>query len=74
MDADCITEFLGREFRTVHKSWKCGKETAQRTIDNTTQLAIRDTSNVSGDRRLRPYSNILRYPKLKFPMAFSVSR
>ena len=46
------------------KRWKCGKEAAQRTIDNTTQLAIRDTSNVSGDRRLRPYSNILRYPKL----------
>ena len=50
------------------KRWKCGRATAQRTIDNTTQLAIRDQSQVSGDRRLNPYANILRYNKLFCPM------
>ena len=29
---------------------------------------VRDTSNVSGDKRLSPYANLLRYPKLQCDM------
>ena len=31
--------------------WKCGRETAKATLNGTTQLAVRDTSDVSGDNK-----------------------
>ena len=54
------------------KIWKCGRETAKATLNGTTQLAVRDTSNVSGDKRLKPYMHILRYTFLDCEMGSDV--
>ena len=48
--------------------WRCGIETTKRTLECTTQLAVRDTTDVSGDRRLKPYANLLKYPRLNCNM------
>ena len=45
----------------IARRWKCGLDAAKRTLNVTTQLAVRDTTNVSGDKRLSPYANLLRY-------------
>ena len=52
----------------IARRWKCGLDAAKRTLQVTTQLAVRDTTNVSGDKRLSPYANLLRYPKLQCDM------
>ena len=47
------------------KNWKIGKEAAQRTLDVTTQRAVRDFSHSTGGRRLKPYSWMLKYPRIE---------
>ena len=46
------------------KNWKVGKELAQRTIEATTQRAVRDFTHTSGGRRLKPSHWVLRQPRL----------
>ena len=50
------------------KRWKCGIETAQRTLDKTTQLAIRETNHYTGSRRLKPYAYQLEHTRLNVEM------
>ena len=46
------------------KNWKVGKELAQRTIEATTQRAVRDFTHTTGGRRLKPSHWVLRQPRL----------
>ena len=51
-------------YKELASRWKIGEEAAQRTVERTTQLAVRDyTSGIKG-RRLKPYTLQLRYPRL----------
>ena len=50
------------------KRWHIGVETAKKTLASTTQLAIRDFTNSTGGRRLKPFAYQLRYPRLKVEM------
>ena len=45
-------------------NWKIGLEAAKRTIDNTTQMAVRDFKHTSGGRRLKPYHWVVNQPRL----------
>ena len=45
------------------QNWGIGKETAKRTLEVTTQLAVRDFRHTSGARRLKPNAWMLRYPR-----------
>ena len=49
------------------KNWKIGKEAARRTLEVTTQRAVRDFTHTTGGRRLKPYTWMLRYPRLDSP-------
>ena len=53
---------------TLAKRWKIGHEAAKRTVERTTQLAVRNFEGVTGDRRLKPYSYQLRYRMLNVEM------
>jgi hypothetical protein len=48
--------------------WKIGIETARRTLEATTQLAVRDFSHTTAGRRLKPYAYQLKYPRLSCTM------
>lgn len=50
------------------RRWNIGVETAKKTLERTTQLAIRDFSKTTGGRRLKPYAYQLRYPRLRVEM------
>ena len=50
------------------KRWNIGLETARKTLQSTTQLAVRDFTHTTGGRRLKPYSYQLRYPRLNVEM------
>ena len=52
----------------LSKRWHIGLESAQRTIDRTTQLAVRDFTSTTGTRRLKPYAMQLKYPRLNVEM------
>lgn len=56
----------------LSKRWNIGLETAKRTLQKTTQRAVRDLVNVSGTRRLKPYAYQLRYPRLNTEMYVDV--
>jgi hypothetical protein len=43
------------------KRWKIGLDQARRTIERTTQLAVRDFTNTMGERRIRHSNEQLRY-------------
>ncbi len=45
------------------KNWGIGKEAAKRTVESTTQMAVRDFKNTAGSRRLKPYAWMLRFPR-----------
>ena len=45
-------------------NWKIGIEAARRTVEATTQMAVRDFSNTSGTRRLKPRHWILDQKRL----------
>ena len=47
------------------RRWRCGLETAKRTIEKTTQRAVRDFSDTKGMRRLKPTTYQLKYPRLR---------
>lgn len=49
----------------LSRRWRCGLETAQRTIDKTTQRAVRDFTDSRGMRRLKPRAYQLKYPRLR---------
>ena len=46
------------------KNWCIGTEAAKRTLEATTQLAVRDFTNTSGGRRLKPYHWVLNQRRL----------
>ena len=46
------------------KNWLIGLEAAKRTVEATTQLAVRDFTHTTGGRRLKPYSSILKQKRL----------
>ena len=46
------------------KRWSIGLEAAKRTIQHTTQMAVRDFSSISKGRRLKPYTHRLDYRRL----------
>ena len=46
------------------KNWKIGKEAARRTLEVTTQRAVRDFTHTTGGVRLKPYTWMLRHPRL----------
>jgi len=46
---------------TLAKRWNVGIETARKTIEKTAQLAVRDFTNVSGSRRLKPIHHQLKH-------------
>ena len=45
------------------KNWKIGLEAAKRTVEATTQLAVRDFSSTTGTRRLKPRHWLLEQKK-----------
>lgn len=49
----------------LSRRWRCGLETAQRTLERTTQRAVRDFSDSRGMRRLKPTAYQLKYPRLR---------
>ena len=50
------------------RRFKISLETAKRTLDATTQRAVRDWSVVKGARRFRPVQFQLEYPRIKLPV------
>jgi len=48
--------------------WRIGVETARRTLEATTQLAVRDVGAASGDRRPKPTAYQLRFRRLRVEM------
>ena len=46
------------------KTWHIGLEIAKRTVHATTQLAVRDFTNNTGSRRLKPYSWVLKQKRI----------
>ena len=52
----------------LSRKWRCGLDTAQRIIERTTQLAVRDFTTTSGTRRLKPYAMQLKYPRVQCDM------
>ena len=56
------------DYKTLAKRWKIGEETAKRTIEKTTQLAVRDLTSSTKSRRLKPYTLQLKYPRLDTTM------
>ena len=57
--------FVGPEL--LAKNWKIGLEAAKRTVESTTQLAVRDFTNVSGTKRLKPHHVLLGQKRLVCP-------
>jgi hypothetical protein len=48
--------------------WRIGIETANRTVENTTQLAVRDFTHTTGGRRLKPIHYQLKARRLATEM------
>jgi hypothetical protein len=77
----CPTTFTKRVLRTMaiqsHKRkgtvtkeqlarrWRCGLDVAERTLQKTTQRAVRDFTHATGGRRIKPTAYQLRYPPLE---------
>lgn len=53
---------------TLAKRWNIGREEARRTLERTTQRAVRDFTHTKGGRRLKPYACQLKYPRLNTEM------
>jgi hypothetical protein len=54
--------------KKLAKNWRIGLDSARKTVDVTTQLAVRDFTNTTGGRRLKPYAWMLNYPRLQCPV------
>ena len=52
------------DHRTLAQRWKIGEDTAKRSLERTTQLAVRDFTDATKSRRLKPCTLQLRYPRL----------
>ena len=50
---------------TLARHWRIGKEAAKRTIEATTQLAVRDFTHTTGGRRLKPSHWVLNHKRLE---------
>ena len=50
------------------KRWNIGTDTAKKTLQSTTQRAVRDFTHTTGGRRLKPYAYQLRYRRLDVEM------
>ena len=50
--------------RKLARNWKIGLEAARRTVEATTQLAVRDFTHTTGGRRLKPIHWVLRHKRL----------
>lgn len=62
--------FVGPE--ELAKRWHIGLETARKTLDKTTQLAVRDFTHTMGGRRLKPIHYQLKYRRLRCEMYVDV--
>ena len=56
------------EAQQLSKNWKIGLEAAKRTVDATTQLAVRDFTTTTGGRRLKPYHWLMDQKRLSCPV------
>ena len=56
------------EPQQLARNWKIGLEAAKRTVEATTQLAVRDFSNTTGGRRLKPRHWLLEQKLLQCPV------
>ena len=45
------------------KKWRIGVDLAKKTVNKTTQLAVRDYTVISGEKRLRSTAYQLKYPR-----------
>jgi hypothetical protein len=50
--------------KKLAKNWRIGKEAAQRTIEVTTQMAVREFSHSEGGRMMKPISYVLNHRRL----------
>eukprot|EP00980_Cylindrotheca_fusiformis_P003211 scaffold727_cov104-Cylindrotheca_fusiformis.AAC.1 len=50
------------------RRWRCGLDIAERTLQKTTQRAVRDFTHSTGGRRIKPTAYQLRYPRIRTPM------
>ena len=53
---------------TLAKRWHIGLEVARKSLEKTTQLGVRDFSNVTGSRRLKPIHHQLKHRRLDVEM------
>jgi hypothetical protein len=53
--------FVGPE--KLAANWGIGTETAKRTLEASTQLAVRDFKHTTGGRRMKPNAWMLKYPR-----------
>ena len=51
--------------QTLARNWKIGVEAAKRTIESTTQMAVRDFTNTTGSKRLKPSHTVLDHDRLQ---------
>ena len=51
--------------KKLAKNWSIGLKAAARTIDATTQMAVRDFSDVSGKRRLKPHHTMMDWKRIQ---------
>ena len=58
--------FIGPE--QLAKNWKIGLEAAKRTVEATTQLAVRDFSTTTGGRRLKPHHWMVDQKRISCPV------
>jgi Fe-S-cluster containining protein len=49
----------------LSRRWRCGLETARKTLNKTTQRAVRDFTDSRGMRRLKPTAYQLKYPRIR---------
>jgi hypothetical protein len=46
------------------KNWQIGLEVAKKTVDATTQLAVRDFTDSEGGKRIRPSARVLNFSRI----------
>lgn len=56
------------------RRWRCSIDCARRTLQKTTQRAVRDWSSVTGARRFRPTQFQLEYPRIRADVHVDVKK
>eukprot|EP00980_Cylindrotheca_fusiformis_P018168 scaffold5886_cov93-Cylindrotheca_fusiformis.AAC.2 len=50
------------------RRWRCSLDVAERTLEKTTQRAVRNFTHATAGRRIKPTAYQLRYPRIRTPM------